>query len=493
QQPDPISCSLPLPYLNIALDDSLAEPLSEPKPVDTDIDSDHTHQLPTTSTEIEIRRSSRHTHRHTWMQDFECYFSDISTPALVQSVNTAHTKFVDTLNKLQEPRSCVQAMQHQAWIQAMDAEIQALEHNQTWDITPLSKDKKAIGSRWIYKLKLKPNGTVDRYKARLVAKGYTQVEGVDFFESFSPIAKVVTVRVLLALAASKNWHVHQIDVNNAFLHGPSSALIAEVKQYLDQLFTVKDLKVAKFFLGIEIARSPQGMALTQLKYTKDILADTGMTNARAATTPLPTGVKFTEEAGKPLPNAEVYRRLIGRLFYLGFTRPDISHATQQLSQFLQAPCQQHWDAALHLLRYLNGTQHKGLFFPSNSVLELKSTVSRSTAEAEYRSMGATGCELTWIYFLLKDMQLLVSLPIPFLCDNRAALYILSNPVFHERTKYLEIDCHLVRDKYKSGFLAPDHVSSKEQLADIFTKPLPGSSLHPFLEKLGLITFDPSTT
>ncbi|KAL0368078.1 UNVERIFIED_CONTAM: Retrovirus-related Pol polyprotein from transposon RE2 [Sesamum calycinum] len=184
QQPDPISCSLPLPYLNIALDDSLAEPLSEPKPVDTDIDSDHTHQLPTTSTEIEIRRSSRHTHRHTWMQDFECYFSDISTPALVQSVNTAHTKFVDTLNKLQEPRSCVQAMQHQAWIQAMDAEIQALEHNQTWDITPLPKDKKAIGSRWIYKLKLKPNGTVDRYKARLVAKGYTQ-----------------------------------IDVNNAFLHG----------------------------------------------------------------------------------------------------------------------------------------------------------------------------------------------------------------------------------------------------------------------------------
>ncbi|KAK4396920.1 Retrovirus-related Pol polyprotein from transposon RE2 [Sesamum angolense] len=318
-------------------------------------------------------------------------------------------------------------------------------------------------------------------------------------------------------------------VDDILIAGPSSALIAEVKQYLDQLFTVKDLGVAKFFLGIEIARSPQGMALTQLKYTKDILVDTGMTNARAATTPLPTGVKFTQEAGNPLPNAEVYRRLIGRLLYLGFTRPDISHATQQLSQFLQAPCQQHWDAALHLLRYLNGTQHKGLFFPSNSVLELKaycdadwascvdtrrsltgycvflgpaliswktkkqSTVSRSTAEAEYRSMGATACELTWIYFLLKDMQLSVSLPITFLCDNRAALYIISNPVFHERTKHLEIDCHLVRDKYKAGFLAPDHVSSKEQLADIFTKSLPGSSLHPFLDKLGLITFDPSTT
>ncbi|KAL0427875.1 UNVERIFIED_CONTAM: Retrovirus-related Pol polyprotein from transposon RE1 [Sesamum latifolium] len=184
---------------------------------------------------------------------------------------------------------------------------------------------------------------------------------------------------------------------------------------------------------------------------------------------------------------------------------------------------------MHLLRYLTGTQHKGLFFSSDSVLELKAycdadwvscvntrrsltgycvilgpvliswktkkqnTVSRSTAEAEYRSMGATACEFTWIYSLLQDLQISVPSPIPFLCDNRAALYIVSNPIFHERTKHLKIDCHLVRDKYKASFLAPDHVASKEQLADIFAKPLPGSSFHPFLAKLGLFTFLPSTT
>ncbi|KAL0449300.1 UNVERIFIED_CONTAM: Retrovirus-related Pol polyprotein from transposon RE1 [Sesamum latifolium] len=101
----------------------------------------------------------------------------------------------------------------------MDAEIQALEHNQTWDITPPPRDEKTIGSRWIYKLNLKPDGTVDRHKARLVAKGYTQVERVDFFGSFSLVAKVVTIRTLLALATSRNWYVHQLDVNNAFLHG----------------------------------------------------------------------------------------------------------------------------------------------------------------------------------------------------------------------------------------------------------------------------------
>ncbi|KAL0444074.1 UNVERIFIED_CONTAM: hypothetical protein Slati_2130100 [Sesamum latifolium] len=114
------------------------------------------------------------------------------------------------------------------------------------------------------------------------------------------------------------------------------------------------------------------MTLTQSNYTKDIIADAGMTHSKAViTTPLPIGVKFTLEAGNALPNAEAYRRHIGRLLYLGFTRPDISHATKQLSQFLQAPCKQHWDAALLLLEYLKGTQHKDFFFPSNSALELK--------------------------------------------------------------------------------------------------------------------------
>lgn len=101
----------------------------------------------------------------------------------------------------------------------MDKELTALEENNTWTIMPLPPNKKPIGSKWVYKVKLKPNGTVERYKARLVAKGYNQRFRIDYLESFSPVAKVVTVRILLSLSTSNNWFLHQLDINNAFLHG----------------------------------------------------------------------------------------------------------------------------------------------------------------------------------------------------------------------------------------------------------------------------------
>ncbi|KAL0408386.1 UNVERIFIED_CONTAM: Retrovirus-related Pol polyprotein from transposon TNT 1-94 [Sesamum radiatum] len=101
----------------------------------------------------------------------------------------------------------------------MQEELASLEKNATWDVVDLSKGKKAIGSKWVYKIKLNPDRSVERYKARLVAKGYNQVEGVYYIEKFSLVAKAVTVRTILAVASSYAWLIHQIDINNAFLHG----------------------------------------------------------------------------------------------------------------------------------------------------------------------------------------------------------------------------------------------------------------------------------
>ncbi|KAL4335057.1 hypothetical protein GQ457_07G001240 [Hibiscus cannabinus] len=101
----------------------------------------------------------------------------------------------------------------------MNEEIMALERNNTWELVPLPSGKQAIGCKWVYKTKLKSDGSLERYKARLVAKGYTQQPGIDYLNTFSNVAKLTTIRTLLAVAASKNWILEQLDVNNAFLHG----------------------------------------------------------------------------------------------------------------------------------------------------------------------------------------------------------------------------------------------------------------------------------
>ncbi|XP_042980159.1 uncharacterized mitochondrial protein AtMg00820-like [Carya illinoinensis] len=110
-------------------------------------------------------------------------------------------------------------MKFKHWQDAMHDELSALEENNTWTITSLPSNKTAIGCKYVYKVKLKLDGSLERHKARLVAKGYTQRDGFDFQETFSPVAKLTTVYVFLALASIHNWSLSQMDVHNAFLHG----------------------------------------------------------------------------------------------------------------------------------------------------------------------------------------------------------------------------------------------------------------------------------
>ncbi|KAL0439959.1 UNVERIFIED_CONTAM: Retrovirus-related Pol polyprotein from transposon RE2 [Sesamum latifolium] len=420
----------------------------------------------------------------------------------------------------------------------------------------LPQGKNTIGCRWIYKVKLRPDGTVERCKARKVAKGFNQVEGIDYNDCFAPVAKPVTKatkspgqvcklkKSLYGLKqASRQWNQEFTDKIKAFgfiqsIHdyclfvkgsAPTETLIQEVKRYLDNIFSIKDIGPAKYFLGLELARSPQGIIATQNQFALDIIRDTRLSQVKAVTTPLPLGLKFTTDSGGALQDRSKYRRLIGRLLYPGFTRPNICYAAQQLSQHVQHPCQQYWDAAMHLVKYIKATPSTGLFFPANNDLNLKAycdanwaacpvsrrsvtgyciflgvspvswktkkqkTVARSSAEAEYKSMASTTCEITWITYLLQALGVKIDTPVPFFCDNKAVLHITANPVFHERTEHLEIDWHVVRDKYKEGLIQHTYVVSKQQVVDIFTKPLPSVSFLHLCSKLVLIILHPRPT
>ncbi|KAL0329372.1 UNVERIFIED_CONTAM: Retrovirus-related Pol polyprotein from transposon RE2, partial [Sesamum radiatum] len=448
-------------------------------------------------------RPQRYVSKPAWMCDYICSCAIDSSSCTPDTYSLAHKCFVAQCSSVQEPKTYLQASKDANWVMAMQEELQALDKNGTWELTSLPPTKRAIGSKWVFKLKLHPDGSIARYKVRLVAKGYNQVEGVDYFESFSSVAKSVTVRLFLGVAAAKFWPLFRLDINNAFLHGhldeehtgsdfiallvyvddilltgTSESSLNDVKQYLDGLFAIKDLGSAKYFLGLELARSSHGLLVTQHKYLQDILSDTSMLNAKVASTPFPSGLHLTLDEGALLQFPDRYRRLVGRLLYLGFTRVDLSFPVQQLSQYMQHPRTSHWDATLHVLRYLKGSCNLGLFFPSQNSLRLtahsdaawascldsrrsitrfcvflgvslimwktkkEATVSRSLAEAEYRNMASTVCELMWISYLLHDFLVPVQRPIPFWCDNKAVLHITANPVFHERTKHLDIDCHL---------------------------------------------------
>ena len=216
-------------------------------------------------------------------------------------------------------------------------------------MTKLPPSKVPIGCKWVYKIKLKVDGSVERYKARLVAKRFTQAEGIDYYETFSLVVKFVTVRTLLALAAVYGWHLFQLDVNN------NVDAINTFKLFLDNKFKLKDLGTLKYFLGLEVARTEKGISLCQRKFTLKLLSNMGLLASKLANVPMEQSAKFSSSMGEDVPDSSLYRRLIGKLLYLTLTRPDICYSVHKFSQFMSSPKVPHLQAAYRILKYLKKT------------------------------------------------------------------------------------------------------------------------------------------
>ena len=509
------------------------------------------------------------------------------------------------------PTMVAEALKYVHWREAMSEEINAQLRNNTWDLVPPTTTQNIISCKWIFTIKFRPNVSIERYKARLVAGGFNQQYGLDYSETFSPVIKSTTIRLVLEVAVKKNWSIHQVDINNAFLQGTLKeevyvsqppgfidkdrpnfvcrlrkalyglkqaprAWYQELKTFLLQAgfqnsladtslfiyqrgcdliyvlvyvddiiiagttslvkafnvslanrFSVKDLGALSYFLGIEATRSSKGLHLMQRKYITDLLKRTNMLDAKPVSTPMSASPKLTLSSGHTLDDGKEYRAVIGSLQYLAFTRPDIAFAVNKLSQFMHKPTDAHWNAAKRILRYLAGTKSHGIFLRSDNPLTLHAfsdadwagdqndyistnayiiyfggspiswsskkqrSVSRSSTEAEYRSVANTASELRWVCSLLSEMGIRLPTALVIYCDNMGATYLCANPVFHSRMKHVALDYHFVRGYIQSGALRVSHVSTKDQLADTLTKPLPRPRFEELNHKIGVKQLSPS--
>ncbi|GKA51091.1 ribonuclease H-like domain-containing protein [Tanacetum coccineum] len=295
-------------------------------------------------------------------------------------------------------------------------------------------------------------------------------------------------------------------VDDIILTASSTSLLQRIISSLHAEFAMTDLGPLNYFLGISATRTTSGIFLSQKKYATEILEQAQMLNCNPCRTPVDTEKKLGPE-GSPVTDPTLYRSLAGSLQYLTFTRPDLSYAVQQLCLYMHDPREPHLNAMKRVLRYLRGTTDFGLqlfrsptsqliaysdadwagcpatrrstsgycVFLGDNLLAWSSkrqdTLSRSSAEAEYRGVANAVAETSWIRNLLRELHTPLSTATLVYCDNVSAVYMSANPVQHQRTKHIEIDIHFVRDKVAAGHVQVLHVPSRFQYAYIFTKGL----------------------
>jgi hypothetical protein len=432
---------------------------------------------------------------------------------------------------------------------------------------------------------------VTRNKARLVAKGYSQVEGLDFGETYAPVARLESIRILLAYATYHGFKLYYMDVKSAFLNGlikeevyveqppgfedseypnhvyklskalyglkqaprawyeclrdflitngfkvgkadptlftktiakdlfvcqiyvddiifgsTNKSTCEEFSRIMIQKFEMSMMGELKYFLGFQVKQLQDGTFISQTKYIQDILNKFGMKDAKPIRTPMGTNGHLDLDTGGKSVDQKVYRSMIGSLLYLCASRPDSMLSICMCARFQADPKEVHLRAVKRIMRYLVYTPKFGLWYPKGSTFDLigysdadwagckidrKSTsgtcqflgrslvswaskkqnsVALSTAEAGYIAAGHCCTQLLWMRQTLRDYGYKFS-KVPLLCDNESAIRMADNPVEHTRTKHIDIRYHFLRDHQQRGDIEIAYVSTKEQLADIFTKTL----------------------
>eukprot|EP00253_Pinus_taeda_P001717 PITA_01717 len=280
-----------------------------------------------------------------------------------------------------DPDTFAEASGHPNWDAAMKEEYRLLLANDTWDLVPLPNGQKLVRCKWVYITKYGPDGKVDKHKYCLVAKGFSQVEGIDYIETFSPVAKMNYIHLVLSLVASFKWEVHQMDVKSTFLHGDlheeiyveqppgfiqtDSNLICRLKK---SLYGVKQAprawyaKMDSFLLDAGFCRCHSDNTVYTKKvgnsliilvlYVDDLILTSSEPNLIHH---VKSSLKNKFESTSPKVDATLYCQLVGKLLYLTHTSPDLSFSIGLIAQFMQNAHESHWKAAKRIMCYVQGT------------------------------------------------------------------------------------------------------------------------------------------
>ncbi|GJV13211.1 ribonuclease H-like domain-containing protein [Tanacetum coccineum] len=379
-------------------------------------------------------------------------------------LNIVNYFFATTLNESYEPATYYDAIKNPKWIKAINDEIEALYRNKTWTITDLPFGRKAIGLKWILKIKYKALGEIKRYSARLVAKGFSQREGFDYDETFSPMVKMVTVRCLISIDVMNGWSLYQLDINNAFLYGD---LVEDAPKQWNAKLTVA--LVEHGFVQIKFdyslyTKESGDIFLALLVYVDDIVI-TG-------------NCKDSIDKFKMFLKNKFMIKYLGILKYF-LAKPATTHILENIVLSFKETENDKLLSNITEYQKLMYCKCPGFFERTRS-----NPLTKSSAEAEI-VFAASTCEVIWICNVLSDLKVTGLFPVDIFYDSSSATQIASNHVFYEKTKHFELDVHIVREKVDVGVIKTVKIHTTNQVADIFTKGLSISQHQQFCNGLGL--------
>ncbi|PKI50006.1 hypothetical protein CRG98_029593 [Punica granatum] len=382
-----------------------------------------------------------------------------------------------------EPQTFAQACKHCAWREAMKEEYLALLQNHTWDLVPPSSVQNVVGCKWVYRIKKKADGTIDRYKARLVAKGFNQREGVDYSETFSPVIKPVTIRTVLSIAVSSQWQIRQLDVKNAFIigHLAEEVYMSQPPGFIDASCPNHVCRLRRSLYGLKQAPRAWFQRLNtylQRLGLSDSKADPSLFILRGSNFLVYLLVYVDDIILTRTPSAP-FNSIITAL-QQEFAMKDLG----PLHYFLRMEART--DGTGH---YLTQSKYIHDILARTSMLECKLISSLVSSGSRLSLHNGDSFPDHFLYRSTVGSLQYLSLTRPDItyavnqCDNISAIYLTANPIFHARTKHIEIDYHFVWERFMHKQLSIRFISSDDQLADALTKGLSSSHFVDIRSKL----------